>query len=180
MMSWENQVISFISNLIIMLLATVLSVKWALKRFRSERRWERQYAAYAGILDALHHVREYAESLGIASTRGIDVPEAVEKGLTEKRTEAVAELKRRRDVGAFEISDQAIDSLNKLFRALDKATETSMWEEYLESTLKSTDECLEDIQNIARNEISRQSSIDWKWLQRWKLYLLNVIFRVQR
>ena len=70
-----------------------VTVHYALKRFHSEKWWERKAEAYGAILEALHHVRNHADTNIAFLERGKELPEAGEEELTQKLEDAMAELR---------------------------------------------------------------------------------------
>lgn len=141
------------TGVVVALITATATVRLTLKRFYSEKWWERKSAAYTAIIEAMHHVREHADTNLAFSRRGINLPPEGDKLLTEKLQEAMAELLKQRDLGSFVVSEDAIALLNQLFSELDASTNTTHWEVHLELKLAALDKCLPEMRRIARNDL---------------------------
>ncbi|TGN93126.1 hypothetical protein [Burkholderia sp. USMB20] len=152
-MTWLGPLASFGGSLIIAIITALLTVRLALKRFYAEKWWERQGAAYESIFEALHHVRNYADTNLSFSLRGRELPEEGERELTEKLQGAMAELRKQVDIGSFVLSESAIRVMVKFMSDLDGSTKTTCWQEHLELKLASVDSCLSSMRLIARQDL---------------------------
>lgn len=118
-MDWLPPVVNLGSSIVVAIVTSMLTVRLALRRFYSEKWWERKSAAYMAIIEGLHHIREHADTNLVFSLRGKDLPPEGEKELTQELQEAMAQLRKHRDLGSFVVSDVAISLLNQLFSELD-------------------------------------------------------------
>ncbi|MBZ5794474.1 hypothetical protein K8353_30570 [Burkholderia contaminans] len=152
-MTWLGPLASFGGSVIVAIITALLTVRLALKRFYAEKWWERQSAAYESIFEALHHVRNHADTNLSFSLRGRELPEEGERELTEKLQGAMAELRKQVDIGSFVLSESAIRVMVKLMSDLDESTKTTCWQEHLELKLASVDSCLSSMRLIARKDL---------------------------
>ncbi len=152
-MEWTGPLLSFGGSVVVAVLTAVLTVRLALRRFYAEKWWERKMAAYAAVIESLHHVRNHADTNLTFSMRGRDVPEEGERQLTDKLQGAMAELRKQLDIGDFVLSQEAVMSMNKLMTELDTSTKTDSWQEHLELKLAAVDECLTNIRRSARKDL---------------------------
>ena len=123
---------SLVSGVVIAVISARITVHFALKRFYSEKWWERKMEAYTSIIEALHHVRNHADTNLEFSMRGRDLPGEGDKMLTEKLQAAMEELRKRIDVGSFVIAEDAVFALGTLMKGLDRSTNTNDWIEHLD------------------------------------------------
>jgi len=130
------------SSILVAVISAHLAVKLALKRFYSEKWWERRAQAYALIIESIHHIREHASTNLVFSQHGKELPPDGDKDLTTKLQQAIAELRKQRDIGSFVISEEAVSLLNDLFTALDASTQTTIWHEHLEMKISAIDDLL--------------------------------------
>ena len=151
---WITPAINLVTGLVIARVTAVLTVKLALKRFYSEKWWERKSEAYGAIIEALHHVREYADTNFRFSLLGKELPPEGEKLLIENLKLAMAGLRKHRDIGSFVISGDAVTLLDKLFSELDATTNTTSWHEHLDWKLAALDGCLPEMRRLAREDLS--------------------------
>ena len=61
-MEWPTFFGQVVSAIVIAVISARVTVHFALKRFYSEKWWERKTEAYTAIIEALHHVRNYADT----------------------------------------------------------------------------------------------------------------------
>src|SRR5512140_1398437 len=113
-MDWMGPLLSFGGSVVVAIIVAVLAVHLALRRFYTEKWWERKIAAYTAIIEALHHVRNHADTNLTFSMLGRELPEQGEKELTEKLQGAMAELRKQLDIGNFVLSEEAVAAMNKL------------------------------------------------------------------
>jgi len=153
-MDWIPPLITFGASLFTAVVSATLAVRLALKRFYSEKWWERKSSAYTKIIEALHHLREHADTNLTFSLLGRDLPPEGEQELTRKLQEAMAELRMQRDIGSFVIAEEAVKELNKLFEKLDESTREDHWQGYLDVRLAAIDLCLPELRRIARTDLA--------------------------
>lgn len=152
-MNWLGSLVSFGGSVIVAIITALLTVRLALKRFYAEKWWERQIAAYESIFEALHHVRNHADTNLTFSLRGRELPEEGERELDAKLRGAMAELRKQLDIGDFVLSEDAVHVMGKLMSDLENSTQTTLWQEHLELKLASVDSCLSSIRLIARKDL---------------------------
>ncbi len=152
-MNWSQVVAGLASAIFVSVVTAVLTVRLALRRFYSEKWWERRSDAYSEIIRALHHVREHADTNLQFALRDKDLPEEGDARLTKEMQEAIGQLRLHRDLGVFVICDEAVDLLNVLFKELDDSTKTQWWQEHLELKIMAVDKCLKEMRRVARKEL---------------------------
>ncbi len=80
--------ISLGANLVIGIVVAIVSarvtVSLALRRFYAEKWWERKWEAYTGIINALHHMKNYDDHHLAFAEHSIDLPEEANVELTQK------------------------------------------------------------------------------------------------
>ena len=95
-------------GIIIAIVTSIITVWLALKRFRSERWWERKADAYSTIVKSLHHMKIYCEETIEELESHKDMSEEDSKVLYAKFKEAIEEIAKAKDVGSFIISNEAV------------------------------------------------------------------------
>lgn len=156
-MNWTTTLISLASALAVAMVTSHLTVRLALRRFYSEKWWERKSAAYAAIIESMHHLREHADTNLTFESRGISLPKDGEQELVLKLKQAIADLRKHRDIGSFVISEEAISVLNSLFAELDKSAEIGKLKgfiEYLDYRVGAVDQALANMRNVAKRDLS--------------------------
>jgi hypothetical protein len=152
-MNWSQVIAGLASAIFVSVVTAVLTVQLALRRFYSEKWWERRSDAYSEIIKALHQVREHADTNLQFALRDKDLPEEGDARLTKEMQEAIGQLRLHRDLGVFVICDEAVDLLNVLFKELDDSTKTQWWQEHLELKIMAVDKCLKEMRRVARKEL---------------------------
>jgi hypothetical protein len=81
------------------------------------------------------------------------VVEKVLEELKEKMKSATAEIRKRTDIGAFVISEEAVSALHILLTELDQSTITKDYLEHLNLRLSAVNKCLDCMRYIAKNDL---------------------------
>ena len=150
---WLPAVASFATAIVVAIVTAFLTVRLALKRFYSEKWWERKAEAYSAILEALHHVRNYTHHNFDALKRGVDLPPEGDAELTEKLQNAMAELRKRWDIGSFIISTKAVVVMDTFMEELDASAKYSNWDAHLILKMHAVNKCLDSMRAIAREDL---------------------------
>lgn len=133
--------------------ASFFTARFALRRFYSEKWWEKKAEAYAAILEALHYMKRSFDEDHEAEVAGREVPEARKEELQEKYHKADDELKKRIDIGQFVLSDEAVAELSSFQKAYDKASEAESWPQYLEESWLAINDALKRMRTIAKTDL---------------------------
>lgn len=96
------------------LLGSYLAARWSMKKFYSEKWWDRKEQAYAEIIDALYDVIQYCEIKKEDYGQGTGYSSEKESEFSSNYTAAFWKIKRATDVGAFVISAEAQSVLKNL------------------------------------------------------------------
>lgn len=138
-------------GLVIAVTSSFVTVRLSLKRFYSEKWWERKAAAYSAILEELQLLRNAArreqEAYHPRDGGGMEIPDVT----TEQVERAVA-------IGAFEISEEAIEILTTFTRKKRNAFDeeiTSMWDIYnmIGDLYNATGETINAIRRCAMKDL---------------------------
>ena len=62
-----------IPSLVVGVCTAIITVRLSLRRFRSERWWERKADVYSRIVEALHNAMEYCEAMSDESLTKIEI-----------------------------------------------------------------------------------------------------------
>jgi hypothetical protein len=164
-MGIRTLIFSFFSSVVVAVFTAVVTVRLALRRFYAEKSWERKSVAYGAVLEALHHVRNHADTNLTFSMRGKELPPHGEQELTDKMRNAMAELRKQLDIGDFLLSESALLAMRELMSGLEASSATSNWQEHLELKLAAIDKCLDKMRRIARSDLRLATSNDhtWQW-----------------
>lgn len=108
---WLQFGLNILSGLVIAVVTSIVSVHLSLRRFYSQRWWERKAEAYSEIMDSLYHMKWKLE---------IQFDEAAMQKQASKKTneyvsglsaKAIQRLQKAESFGTFIISEKAVKSL---------------------------------------------------------------------
>ena len=112
--SMEEFLLKILPGIIIAIFASYLAAKWSLKKFYSEKWWERKEIAYAEIIDALYDLIQYCEIQKDDYGQGTGYSEERENEFRERYNQAYWKIKKVTDIGAFVVSNKAQSILMEL------------------------------------------------------------------
>jgi hypothetical protein len=145
--------LAIFTGIVIAAVSSWITVQLSLKRFRSERWWERKAQAYEKIIGALHDSKAFADKHLEAEYSGRKIAEEKDKELRARSKVAHEEIEKAIDTGSFLLSDEALSRLKQYQKDMEKASDTQMWFEYLEGDLAATSNCLKDLIQIAKKDL---------------------------
>jgi len=150
---------NLICGIIISIITAVLTVHLSLKRFYSEKRWERKFKVYEDIMTDLHHIRDDANHQLMSLEKNIEIPEDISIELKNKMLAATAELRKHIDIGSFVISEEAVSALHIFEYELNKSAEIEIstpkdFVRHYKLKLEAIDKCLEEMRIITKKDLS--------------------------
>lgn len=145
--------LKIISGVAIAGLSSLITVHLSMRRFRTEKWWEKKAEAYSNILGAIHDAKVFAEENLEAMHKGREISEEEDRELRHKSKMAESEIDRAMDVGAFYLSQEALDCLKKYKKESSEAGKDHDWTLYLIEDLGATDKCLKSMIEVARNDL---------------------------
>jgi hypothetical protein len=146
--AWGTLSISVLTAVV----AAVVTTWLALRRFRSERWWEKKFAVYTSIIEALQQMSSVLSEDIDNEQRASQIaiidrsPES-----TQKYQAAHDEIWRAIGLGEFIISAEAVAELRRFRRESNK--DYKYYSDYLDDSMKVTNDCLRNIRNIAREDL---------------------------
>lgn len=145
--------IQVLTTISIAAVSSLITVQFSLRKFRSERWWERKAEAYSRIIEVLHNAKAFAASHIEAEEKGRELPEEQDEALRRRSKVAFDEILKVSDIGAFLLSDDAIERLRLFQKKTEEASSEETWFEYLEKEWSATDKCLKDLIQIAKRDL---------------------------
>lgn len=130
-----------------------ITVQLSLRRFRTEKWWERKVAAYERVIEALHYSKAFCDAHINAVEEGRDVAKDRDQSLRKHARDASQEIQKVIDVGGFLLSDEAHARLKQYVKQSKVASNSQSWYEYLEADLAATESCLTDLIRIAKKDL---------------------------
>lgn len=140
------------------LLSSWLSAQWALKKFYSEKWWDRREKAYSEIINALYdlvqyfgvHKEDYGQGTGYSKDEEVELYQKYEKSYWA--------LKKATAIGSFYISKKAQQALVELSKREQlNFDENPSWDVY-EQDFQYHQDALEKFIKIAKSDL-RESKV---------------------
>ena len=155
---WLGQILLAV---IVGFLSAWAGAKFALRRFRAERWWDRKADAYRTILEALHRKKiVLQDERSRVATRKPVIHDESDKEFIRKDLEAGDELRKWIDIGPFVLSPAATVLLTILVNDLNKAREDAGFygEEFdllavLDGQIAAFDKCIRNMALIAKIDL---------------------------
>lgn len=141
------------------IIASFFMSRFALRRFYSEKWWEKKAEAYSAILESLHYMKRDFDEEITAAMREHDIPDDRKAELRAKHDEARDEMAKRTDIGEFVLSDEAVAELSDFRKALARAGgATNSWTVYIGDSQEAIRSTLKRMRRIAKVDLKR-----WQW-----------------
>lgn len=138
---------------VIAFIASYITIRLSLKRFHSEKWWEKKAEAYSAIIESLHNMKRYCDVEIDAKLLDRKLPEDRKNELLLKSGKAHDELKKRIDIGQFVISEKAVAQLIEFEKVYMKASDAQSWYEHLEERWVAIDDTLKRMRDIAKADL---------------------------
>jgi hypothetical protein len=146
--AWGTLFISLLTAVVVAVVSTWL----ALRRFRSERWWEKKFAVYTSIIEALQQMSSAFNQDFDEQRRASTLDDPLQSNqLSEKYQAANDEIWRAIGLGEFIISAEAVAELHRFRRELNKDYEDYF--DHLIGSMNAIRDCLEHMRNIAREDL---------------------------
>jgi len=130
-----------------------LTVRWSLRRFYTEKWWERKADTYSKVIECLHYLKRMP-------SEKLDDEMHVKK-LSEERKEelwvayqkARDELNKIIDAGSFLMSEEAVATLEAMQKKVQESNNAESFFEHLEGEWVALNNCLKEMRRIARADL---------------------------
>lgn len=153
MSNWQP-LINLLAGVPVALLTAWLTVKFALRRFQSEKWFERRVDAYTKVIEALHFMKHCTERQLRAAMCGNDIPKEIEDELIASYRRGLSDLRRLTDMGALLFSSDAVAILDRLNKELLAAMDEQSWWEHLDAEQVAISKCLTELRPIAKRDLN--------------------------
>jgi len=151
----EQAGITIFTGVFIAVITSWLTVQFSLKQFRDQKWWEKKANTYERILEALHKSKKFSDEHLKAEYTNRDVKEERNNELRKQANESREEILRAIDVGAFYLSDEAVQILKKYDADTDDLASLDTWYEYLDADNTICHRTLEKLIVIAKQDLKR-------------------------
>lgn len=157
-------ILTIIIAIIIGAISSLITMNLSLRRYHSERWWDRKVDVYMAVIEALHHSKAYSDENLNALIKDREISEEREKELRTRTSKANDEIQKAMDLGSFLLSEEAMERLNSYKKEESKASEEGDWFGYLNADFEATASCLNDMVKIAKRDLRPDSKL-FSWLR---------------
>jgi hypothetical protein len=134
-------------------IASYITVRLSLKRFYSQKWWEKKADAYSAIIESLHHMKRYFGEELDAIYESRELSEDHETELKRKAEKSHDELRKRADMGHFVLSEEAVAQLATFEKKYNEARDADSWHDFMEYCWAATDTALNRMRDIAKTDL---------------------------
>ena len=149
--AFTSVLIPFVSAIIGGLVPTVFSYL----QHKKEWWWQKKTETYTEVISALYDAQLFSDEHYTAAITRRDVPADRDAELRAKSKLARDTILKARDTGIFFLSNDAIQRIKQYEKEQSQATQTTSWEEFLDSDLAATSSCLRDFMEIAQKDLRK-------------------------
>lgn len=141
-------------GIVVAIVSSVVTVRLSMRRFYSEKWWERKAEAYTTIVEALFHIHLHIDESIDEGVRGQAISPDRDRTLAMKASEARDHLRRAAALGTFIISPAATDAVSKCLKNLVQADSANNYGEYLDAQGDAVSACLSEIRRLAKEDLN--------------------------
>lgn len=146
--------ISVVTGLVVAIVTAIVTVQLSLRRFYSEKWWERKSDAYANIMEALYEMKKHCDDTMQAEEPGREISEAKKEGMRKTVDKASDEITKQTYIGSFIISNEAVQELRKMDEAMEEAGQSGQsYLDYLLDSSAAVNNCMDKIRLIAKRDL---------------------------
>lgn len=151
-----KMITTMLPTLIVAIISPYIVIKIALKQFYTQKWWEAKANAYQRIVESLSSmlfVQEqiYAEDF----EQTVKFSDEAWKAYTEIYSKAYEEIRKAKSLGAYIISNDAIDAINLLLKELERRDPEGNWLHDIDNRLGAMKRCMEQVRDIASRDLKQ-------------------------
>ena len=151
--TFNQLTLTLFPGLIIAAVTSYLTVHLSLRRFYSERWWERKAHAYSTILESMYMMRAYPTRLLRRTEQGRDVSKEIQQELQLNSQKGYDEINKAIAIGTFIISDKAASYLSDFQKEYKNVDDTKPLFDVMESHIAIIDNYLNIIRICAKKDL---------------------------
>jgi len=145
--------ISILSTIAVSIVTALFAVYLAMRRFRADKWWERKHQSYTRLLQVIHRLVRYAETHLDDLLGEREMTQEDRRQLEEEWKILHREYCEARDLADFDLSTEALKSLEDYEAAKKAARNDEDIDEWIKGDLKASKQCLIDIKKAARRDL---------------------------
>ncbi len=154
MSEWIAETINLIfPGLVIAVFTSILTVHLAIRRFHKEKWWEKKQEFYSKLLDAIHHLKNYAAEHYEDQIIHDHLNDEKRAELTADWKKFSREFSRLSDLASFHLSKKAVEILSKYQKDKEAARNNEDLFAWIESDLIAATKCLDALKIEAKRDL---------------------------
>ena len=130
-----------------------VSVRFALRRFRAERTWERKVAAYTDIFDALYNISRHAKMRLEEIEEGATFVKEYEDEASRQASQGYDAIRRAAIKGTFVVGQAAASKLEQLVALFDDPHHGDDAHDAISADLDAAKTVLAELRTIANADV---------------------------
>ena len=144
---------SLVPGIVIAVVTATVTVKLSIRQFRSERWWERKVEVYSRVLDALYHLERYSEAILRETEGAARYSDARRERMEEAYDNAIDELHKATNLGAYVISNDVAKALYDLRKRKRPDWNADPTEDVLGEATVAYSQALAKIRELAKKDL---------------------------
>jgi len=153
-MDYLQIITTLFSSLLVAIITAFIAVKLSLKRFYTERWWEKKAETYSKIVEALHRYKKYdEEKLEIEMEYPRDDNEEREEYLSKQWKDSNAELEKAVDLGAFIVAAEVEAIIRDFLKRKKGDPRDEPLFEIIQRDLIHVEKCLFDVKAAVKKDL---------------------------
>jgi len=148
--------IGVVVSVVTAVVTAVVTVKLALRRFYTEKWWERKTQAYSEIIGSLVKMQICYARWEAKELEQRNLSEKAQKRINREYATAKEVLESAVAAGSFLISEKAADVLGSFLKELEKVGSPQYWFEDLERHYGEVIKCIAGMREIAKRELRKR------------------------
>lgn len=154
MAAWLLDIVkTLIPGLTIAVLASILTVRLAIRRFHEEKWWEKKQEMYSRLLETLHDLKNYTAEHYEGQLDPNYITDEKREELERDWKKSSREFAKLLDLASFHLSSEAIAVLDEYMKKKAEARKADTIYEHIEGDLVAVSECLEKLKNVAKCDL---------------------------
>lgn len=154
MPDWVIDILKIIlPGVAIAIFTSILTVRLAIRRFHEEKWWEKKQETYSNLLEALHHLKNYAAEHYEGQMNPDHITDEKRDELTKDWKRFSRELGKLRDLASFQLSNEAVAILDEYERKKVESQKSENIFDWIDGDLAAVSECLEKLKKEAKRDL---------------------------
>lgn len=154
MQEWLLDILKVVlPGLIIAVLTSYFTVRFAIRRFHEEKWWEKKVEMYSSLLETLHHMKNYAAEHYEDQINPEYITDEKREELLRDWKQFSREFAKLLDLASFHLSSEAVAVLDEYKKKKAEARKSKSIFEWIDGDLAAVSACLEELKKAAKRDL---------------------------